>query len=277
VVGNMAKGSQAGVKEPEALGDVVLCNGPIDRAGKTPSYCEYRVKIPRKANWTLWARVRYPTGGDMSFGLVLPGEEVTLDGRQVIGNCGANDKKWHWTGRGGGVSTVPPGSPIVFPLEPGEFVFRIYPREGGGTAATNPRQETSRTAERRPRWADNRHASLCSVRYSPRGAISSREPVNAAKAPCNPSHSHLHLSQDSMCSLNGCRSGSGSTPSTISRNLALASSQFICPPPMFVSARSSLEVQILSPSPSLHRQQAGRSRTCYSTCGRSFAVILFRA
>jgi len=137
--GTMALGSEAGIEEPDALGDVVLGSGPIDRSGGTPSYCEYRVAIPRKARWTLWARVRYPTGGDMSFGLVRPGEEVTLSGGQVLGNCGVNDKRWHWTGRGGGVTTVPPGSPITFNLQAGEFIFRIYPREGSGTAAGNPR------------------------------------------------------------------------------------------------------------------------------------------
>jgi hypothetical protein len=138
-VGEMKKGSEIGVTEPEAFGDVVLAPGRIDRSGTTPAYCEYRVEIPHKGRWTLWGRVRYPTGGDMSFGLVRPGEEVTLSGRQVLGNCGVNEKQWHWTGRGGGVTTVPPGSPITFRLEPGEFVFRIYPREGPGTAAGNPR------------------------------------------------------------------------------------------------------------------------------------------
>jgi len=139
IAGAMSAGSKAGVDEPGALGDVVLSTGPIDRSGKAPSYCEYRVAIPRKARWTLWARVRYPTGGDMSFGLVRPGEPVTLSGDQVLGNCGANDKKWHWTGRGGGVSTVPPGSPIILALDAGELVFRIYPREGPGTLPGNPR------------------------------------------------------------------------------------------------------------------------------------------
>lgn len=146
-VGTMTKGSAAGVEEPEALGDVVLCPGQMDRTGKTPCYCEYRVEIPRKARWTLWGRVRYPTGGDMSFGLVLPDEEVTLTGKQVLGNCGVNEKAWHWTGRGGGVSTVPPGSPITFNLEPGELVFRIYPREGNGTKAGNPRLDCLCLAE----------------------------------------------------------------------------------------------------------------------------------
>ncbi len=138
-VGTMKQGSQIGVEDADALGDVVLCDGPIDRSSRKPCYCEYRVEIPRKARWTLWARVCYPTGGDMSFGLVRPGETVTLTGAQVIGNCGVNDKRWHWTGRGGGMTTVPPGSPVVFDLEPGPFVFRIYPREGSGKGATNPR------------------------------------------------------------------------------------------------------------------------------------------
>ena len=143
----MAKGAEAGVRDAEAMGDVVLCPGPIDRTGATACYCEYRVVLPHRGRWTLWARVRYPTGGDMSFGLVRPGEPVTLSGRQVLGNCGRNDARWHWTGQGGGVSTVPPGSPIVFPLDAGEFVFRIYPREGNGTAAGNPRLDCLCLAE----------------------------------------------------------------------------------------------------------------------------------
>ena len=146
-VGTMTRGSRVGVKEPEALGDVVLCPGRFDRAGKIPNYVEYRFAIPRKARWTLWARVRYPTGGDMSFGLVRPDEQVTLRGSQVIGNCGVNNKQWHWTGRGGGVTTVPPGSPIRFQLDPGELVVRVYPREGGGNTASNPRLDCLCLAE----------------------------------------------------------------------------------------------------------------------------------
>jgi hypothetical protein len=129
------------------LGDFILCSGSIDRSGKTPAYCEYRVDIPRKGRWTLWARVRYPQGGDLSFGLVRPGDPVTLTGSQVLGNCGLNNARWHWTGQGGGSTTPPPGAPIVFSLPAGPFVFRIYPREGGGTAATNPRLDCFCLAE----------------------------------------------------------------------------------------------------------------------------------
>jgi hypothetical protein len=137
--GSMTTGSRVGVRDADAQGDFVVCPGAFDRSGQADNFCEYRVEIPRAARWTLWARVRYPAGGDMSFGLVLSGDEVTLSGRQVLGNCGVNDGRWHWTGRGGGVTTVPPGSPIVFDLQPGPFVFRIYPREGSGRATTNPR------------------------------------------------------------------------------------------------------------------------------------------
>jgi hypothetical protein len=159
--GAMVIGSEASLRDPDAFGDLVLCKGSIDRSGQTPDYCEYRVDIPHQGRWTLWARVRYPTGGDMSFGVVLPHEEVTLAGRQVLGNCGANDGLWHWTGQGGGVTTVPPGTPLVFTLEPGEFVFRIYPREGPGTAAGNPRLDCLCLAEDpsyRPTDADARSA-----------------------------------------------------------------------------------------------------------------------
>jgi hypothetical protein len=137
--GTMAKGSAVGIEDPNAIGDFIVCTGKIDRLAESLPYCEYRVNVPKKAVWTLWARVRYPGGGDMSFGFVPDREEVTLDGNQVIGNCGVNEAKWHWTGRGGGVTTVPPGAPIRLKLDDGEHTFRIYPREGPGTAETNPR------------------------------------------------------------------------------------------------------------------------------------------
>ena len=139
IVGTMAKGSAVGVKEEGAFGDVVVCTARPNRAKPGDAFCEYRVEIPHEGRWTLWARVRYPSGGDESFGVAPVGEKVTLDGNQVLGNCGVNEKKWHWTGRGGGVASVPPGQPITFPLPKGPFAFRIYPREGGGTAAVNPR------------------------------------------------------------------------------------------------------------------------------------------
>ncbi len=138
-VGKMAKGADCQVKDEEALGDFITCTDSPAVAAKQPWYCEYRVEIPHKGQWTLWGRVRYPRGGDMSFGLVVPGEDVTLRGRQVLGNCGTAGTKWHWTGRGGGSTSPPPGSPIVFNLKPGPFVFRIYAREGSSGPANTPR------------------------------------------------------------------------------------------------------------------------------------------
>ncbi len=139
LVGEMALGSKVGVEEPEALGDVVVCTAQPNMAQPQDWYAEYTVEIPHDGRWTVWGRVRYPTGTDMSFALVPAGEEVTLQGAQVLGNCGVNEKKWHWTGRGGGSTTVPPGEPIALKLKKGSFTFRIHAREGAGTAANNPR------------------------------------------------------------------------------------------------------------------------------------------
>jgi hypothetical protein len=136
--GNMVRGSTAGVEE-ESFSDVVVCTGPCRIAATEPDYVEYRVEIPRSGRWTLWARVRYPRGGDDSFGIVRAGEPVTLAGNQVLGNCGAAGRKWHWTGRGGGVTSQPPGQPVTFRLDSGPFVFRLHAREGGGNPQTNPR------------------------------------------------------------------------------------------------------------------------------------------
>jgi hypothetical protein len=137
--GNMHRGSEIDVQEEGALGDVVLCTGPCRPTVDKPNYVEHRVQVPRAGRWNLWARVRYPRGGDDSFGIVRPGEELTLAGSQVLGNCGAAGTRWHWTGRGGGLTSAPPGAAISFRLEAGPFLFRIHSREGGGTAATNPR------------------------------------------------------------------------------------------------------------------------------------------
>jgi hypothetical protein len=140
LAGEMALGSTVGVQEPEALsGDVLVCTGRPNMQRPQPWYAEYAVDIPRSGRWALWARLRYPSGADESFGIVRPDEQVTLQGTQVLGNCGVNEKRWHWTGRGGGVTSVPPAEPIVFTLQPGPFTFRIYAREGGGSAAVNPR------------------------------------------------------------------------------------------------------------------------------------------
>jgi hypothetical protein len=139
LAGEMALGSTAGVTETEALGDFILCTG---RPSTTPAnewYAEYTVELPHDGRWTLWARVRYPTGSDYSFWIAEPGDEMPPSAAQVLGNCGVNEKKWHWTGRGGGTASVPPGQPITFTREKGPFTFRIYAREGGGTTATNPR------------------------------------------------------------------------------------------------------------------------------------------
>ncbi|MEA3400912.1 MAG: hypothetical protein U9R79_06640 [Armatimonadota bacterium] len=136
--GEMALGSEVGVEEPGAFGDVLVCTDRPSRETPQQWYAQYTVDIPHEGSWTLWARVRYPRGVDDSFALVRPGEEVTLQGEQVLGNCGAAGDRWHWTGRGFGTACEPPGQPITMRLEEGPFTFRVYAREGGGLE-TNPR------------------------------------------------------------------------------------------------------------------------------------------
>jgi len=138
IEGEMALGSTVGIEEPEALGDVLTSTGRPTPQAANHWFAEYTVEVPHAGLWTLWARVRYPQGGDMSFGLVLPGQDVTLTGDQVLGNCGVHEGQWHWTGRGGGSTTTPPGEAIRLQLDRGPFNFRIYAREGVGPP-NNPR------------------------------------------------------------------------------------------------------------------------------------------
>ena len=137
--GSLAKGSTVGIQESEASGDVVVPTQAPNRDAPQPWFCEYTVNIPDEGRWSLWARVRYPSRTDDSFGIVLPGEKVTLSMEQVLGNCGASGGQWHWSGRGGGSTAEPPGQPITFRLKKGAFTFRIYAREGSGNPATAPR------------------------------------------------------------------------------------------------------------------------------------------
>ena len=141
LVGNMSFGSDLGIRESGALGDVLVVTGRPSVKAIQNWYAEYTLDIPHDGMWAVWARVRYPRGGDQSFGFVVPGDEVSLtpgDG-QVLGNCGVGSDRWHWTGAGGGSTSAPPGNPVVRRLAAGPFTFRIYAREGPGTAEFNPR------------------------------------------------------------------------------------------------------------------------------------------
>jgi hypothetical protein len=138
IEGKMSTGTAAKVLDPQARGDFVVGTGSPRSSGEPDGSCEYRIAIPHAGLWTLWARVRYPRGGDMSFSVDLPGPEGETV-RKVLGNCGQAGTVWHWTASGGGVDTRPPGSPIQVKLKAGECVLRIHPREGHGSAPVNPR------------------------------------------------------------------------------------------------------------------------------------------
>jgi len=138
--GKMALGSAVGLKDDGTLsGELVVCTGAPKVQTKQEWFCEYTVDIPRKAVWSVWARLRYPTGGDMSFAFVPAGETLTLSGSQALGNSGRNEGRWHWDGQGGGVRSAPGSHARQVKLDKGPFAFRIYAREGPGRTAVNPR------------------------------------------------------------------------------------------------------------------------------------------
>jgi hypothetical protein len=137
--GQIALGSTLGIVDPGALGDVLVGTAGADFGRANDWSAEFTVEIPHDGEWTVWARQRYPSGTDQSFAFVPHGEQATFAYNQVLGNCGRNEAKWHWAGRGGGSTTAPPGERISLRLPKGPFTFRIHPRECGADAATNPR------------------------------------------------------------------------------------------------------------------------------------------
>lgn len=134
--GQVTTGSAAKVADPEAIGDFVLAAGSASPRTPPVGAWHYTFDVPHAGSWTLWARVRYPTGGDLSFSLVSEGPDAAT---HVVGNCGAAGTAWHWTGSGGGRDSSAPGQPIVLRLPEGRVTVRISPREATGRALTNPR------------------------------------------------------------------------------------------------------------------------------------------
>ncbi len=139
-VGEMTLGSKADLTDDGAVADdFIVCSGAPSRTAPKEWYCEYTVDIPRTGMWYIWGHLRYPAGGDMSFGFVLPDEEVTLSGNQVLGNSGTMGDAWHWDSRGSGVTSVPGHALVSRYLKAGALTFRVYAREGTGDVKTNPR------------------------------------------------------------------------------------------------------------------------------------------
>jgi hypothetical protein len=118
-----------------AFSEAIVCAGKPSPDNFTTGFCEYVLKLPHRALWSIWGRMRYPSGNDDSFWLVRPdtGE------KRVLGNCGADAKRWHWGGSGAGSTGKAPGQPIRWLLPAGTFTLRVRAREGRGTPSLNPR------------------------------------------------------------------------------------------------------------------------------------------
>jgi len=133
--GRMKLGKDIGVSEPAAFGDFVTFIGGVKFGEKSwQDFAEYFVEVPVKGVYAIWARLRYPKGGDMSFWLSSNGEE----GWQILGNSGAEGDKWHWDSQGCGL-TCKPGTGLALVKVTSKWLkFRIHPREGSG-GLNNPR------------------------------------------------------------------------------------------------------------------------------------------
>jgi hypothetical protein len=139
LAGKMAMGKDAGVQEPEALGEVVTFLGSPNLGKQFPEdYVEYTVNLPNRGVYAVWARLRYPKGGDMSFSLVEDGAGYTADIGQALGNSGGAGDRWHWDSQGGGLASQPGQGLRLVHVREKVLKFRVYPREGSG-GPDNPR------------------------------------------------------------------------------------------------------------------------------------------
>ncbi|MCS7253816.1 MAG: hypothetical protein RMK18_01460 [Armatimonadota bacterium] len=134
--GRMKLGKEIGVIEPMALGDFVTFVGDI-RVGEKydGDFAEYEVEVPVNGVYAIWARLRYPKGGDMSFW--LSAGSVT-ENWQILGNSGSEGDRWHWDSQGYGLACKPGTRSVLLKAVKKRIKFRIYPREGSG-GLHNPR------------------------------------------------------------------------------------------------------------------------------------------
>lgn len=137
--GRMVRGQEVPLREPEALGDVVTFLGvPDSRQQFLKDYAEYTVELPSRGVYAIWARLRYPRGGDMSFSLVEEGAPYTGEMAQALGNSGGAGDRWHWDSQGSGTASRPGQGRRLIHVQGKVLKFRIHPREGAG-GQDNPR------------------------------------------------------------------------------------------------------------------------------------------
>ena len=131
--GPIALGQKIGIVEDGALGDFLVSTVCVTNDKLTGGYAEYQVTIPKSATYYVWARLRYPTGGDQSFAFIARGQEPTTDSRWAIGNSGIGVRQWHWDSQGTGADCKPGTGRLRVKLPAGKMNFRVYAREATDT------------------------------------------------------------------------------------------------------------------------------------------------
>lgn len=136
--GEMAKASEKGVKDDGTFGDFIVPTAPPGSELKE-WFAEYAVDVPKAGTYFVWGRFQYPSGAGESFAFAAQTETPSRDLSMAIGNSAVKAKEWHWDSQSGG-DAVPPGSGRrVVRLPKGKVTIRIYAREGGNGAESNPR------------------------------------------------------------------------------------------------------------------------------------------
>lgn len=111
--GQMALGSEIGLKPEGSLADVIVPTGPGSMTGDEVSFVEYAVDLPSKGRWHVWGRCWYNDTSSNSFFVSAPGVD---DKKQLFGNSYVW-KQWLWESGG------------AFKLDKGRATVSITVRE----------------------------------------------------------------------------------------------------------------------------------------------------
>lgn len=141
--GSMARGSDVGIKDDEAIGDFILPTKACVPGDNPEWYIQYTVNIPRDGKWFLWGNYKHPDGGGYSFCFDKTGKGPN-PGDPRLYNSTMAGKAWCWDSSleladASPVGTVDPR--IEMDLRNGSFTFRIYAREAPGNIQNSPRMD----------------------------------------------------------------------------------------------------------------------------------------
>ena len=90
--GPFVSGKSLSLVDDTAIGDFLLPTKLIDKTTKVSGQAVFSLNLPKAGKYTLWARIRFPSGKAEAFSIVFDDKEPVF----VLGDGDSHNRKWHW-------------------------------------------------------------------------------------------------------------------------------------------------------------------------------------